>query len=267
MLIIIGERINATRKPIREALERRDAQFFIEEARKQEQAGAHFIDVNAGTDAKSEMENLPWLVEIIQDEVSVPLCFDSANEKALERALKVYKKKELIINSFTAEEAKIKALLPLAKEWNASIVGLAMGEAGIPQTGQERMKLVDRLLEAVHRYDIPEERLFIDPLVIPVGTDSTQGKVFLETLRSIKDKFPKVKTVCGLSNVSFGLPNRRLLNRTFVVLCLGFGLDAAIIDPLDRELMASIYAAEALLGIDEFCMKYLSAFREGRLNT
>ena len=266
MLIIIGERINATRKPIREALERKDVQFFVEEAKKQEQAGAHFIDVNAGTDATSEIENLPWLVEIIQDEVEVPLCFDSANEKALERALKVYKKKGLIINSFTAEEEKIKALLPLAKEWNAYIVGLAMGEGGIPQTGEERMKLVDKLLEAVHLYGIPEERLFIDPLVIPVGTDSTQGKLFLETLKSIKDKFPEVKTVCGLSNVSFGLPNRRLLNRTFAVLCLAFGLDAAIIDPLDKDLMASIYATEALLGIDEFCMRYLNAFREGKLN-
>lgn len=264
-MLIVAERINATRKPIREALQRKDETFFIQEAKKQEAAGAHFIDVNAGTEASQEIENLPWLVELIQDEVDIPLSLDSANDQALARALQVYRKKEVMINSFTTEEERIKAILPLAKDYNALVVGLAMGEGGIPQTVEDRIKLVDKLVEAVDYYKIGRDKLFVDPLVVPIGTDHHQGQVFLETVKAIKEKYNEVQTICGLSNISYGMPNRRLLNRTFLVLALGYGLDASIIDPLDQEMMSSIYAASALLGYDEFCMNYLSAYRSGKL--
>lgn len=264
-MLIVAERINATRKPIREALERKDRAFFIEEAKKQEQAGAHFIDVNAGTEAAQEVEYLPWLVECIQDEVGIPLCLDSANDEALEKALQVYRKKEIMINSFTVEEERIRAVLPRAKACNALVVGLAMGKGSIPQSVEERMELVSQLVQAVDEYGIERNRLFIDPLVVPIGTDQNQGRMFLETLKKIKETYPEVRTICGLSNVSFGMPNRRLLNRTFMALCVGYGLDAAIIDPLDADLMSILCAARALMGRDEFCMDYLSAFRSGRL--
>ena len=266
-MLIVAERINATRKSVREALQRKDEAFFIQEAKKQEAAGAHFIDVNAGTEASQEIENLPWLVELIQDEVGIPLSLDSANDQALARALRVYRKKEVMINSFTAEEERIKAILPLAKDYNALVVGLAMGEGGIPQTVEDRIKLVDKLVEAVDHYKIGRDKLFVDPLVVPIGTDHYQGKVFLETVKAVKEKYDEVQTICGLSNISYGMPNRRLLNRTFLVLALGYGLDASIIDPLDQEMMSSIYAASALLGYDEFCMNYLSAYRSGKLGS
>lgn len=265
-MLIIAERINATRKSIREALERKDKAFFVEEARKQEKAGAHFIDVNAGTEATQEVENLPWLVECIQDEIQIPLCLDSANDVALEKALQVYRKNEVMINSFTVEEERIRAVLPKAKTYNALVVGLAMGKGSIPQSVEERMKLVAQLVEAVEDYGIEKSKLFIDPLVVPIGTDQNQGRMFLETIQKIKITYPEVRTVCGLSNVSFGMPNRRLLNRAFMALCVGYGLDAAIIDPLDEELMAILFASRALMGCDEFCMDYISAFRSGRLN-
>jgi 5-methyltetrahydrofolate--homocysteine methyltransferase len=264
-VLIVAERINATRRPIREALERKDVAFLLEEAKKQEAAGAHFLDVNAGTEAEKEIENLPWLVELLQDAVSIPLCLDTANDEALARALRVYRKGEVMINSFTAEVQRIEAVLPLAQEHKAYVVGLAMGDGGIPETVADRLKLVERLVRATEDYGIPRERLFIDPLVVPIGTDQRQGRVFLETLRAVKQEFPGVRTICGLSNISFGMPNRRLLNRTFLALCIGYGLDAAIVDPLDQELMAVLFAALALTGQDEFCMNYIAAHRSGKL--
>lgn len=264
-MLIVAERINAARKPIREALERRDAAFLLEEAKKQEAAGVHFLDVNAGTEAEEEIANLPWLVELLQDAVDIPLCLDTANVKALEKALAVYKKKEVMINSFTAEPHRIEGVLPLAQSFGAYVVGLAMGDGGIPESVADRLKLVERLVRAVDDYGIPRERLFIDPLVVPIGTDQRQGRLFLETLQALKREFPDVRTICGLSNISFGMPNRRLLNRAFLALCIGYGLDAAIIDPLDRELMSVLFASLALLGKDEFCMNYIAAYRAGKL--
>ncbi len=264
-MLIIAERINATRKSIREALEKRDVEFFVQEARRQEEAGAHFIDLNAGTEATREVEDLRWLVEVVQNEVNVPLCLDSANDRALEEALKIYTKDEVMINSFTAENDRIKALLPIARDTKAQVVGLAMGGGGIPQSVEDRMQLVDVLVEAVEKYHIPQEKLLIDPLVVPVGTDQNQGKLFLETLVKIPEKYPPVRTVCGLSNISFGMPNRKLMNRAFMGLCVGYGLHAAIIDPLDRKLLSIMFASEALMGCDEFCMGYLTAFREEKL--
>lgn len=264
-MLIVAERINAARKPIREALERKDAAFLVEEAKKQEAAGAHFLDVNAGTEAEEELVNLPWLVELLQDAVSIPLCLDTANDKALEQALSVYRKPEVMINSFTAEPHRIAGVLPLASAYRAYVVGLAMGDGGIPESVADRLRLVERLVQAAEDYRIPRDRLFIDPLVVPIGTDPRQGKLVLETLKAIKEHFPGVQTICGLSNVSFGMPNRRLLNRAFLVLCAGCDLDAAILDPLDRELMSMLFAALALLGKDEFCMNYLAAYRVGKL--
>lgn len=264
-MLIVAERINATRKPIREALERKDEQFLVEEAKKQEAAGAHFLDINAGTEAKEEVENLPWLVELLQGVVEIPLCLDTANDEALVRALKVYRKKEVMINSFTAERSRIEAVLSLAKEYEAFVVGLAMGEGGIPQTSSDRLQLVEFLVRAAEEYGVPREKLLVDPLVVPIGTDQRQGQIFLETLKTIKERFPGVRTICGLSNISFGMPNRKLLNRAFLALCVGYGLDAAIIDPLDRELMSILFASEALMGRDEFCMNYITAYRQGRL--
>lgn len=263
-MLIVAERINASRKPIREALERKDAAFFVIEAQKQEKAGAHFIDINAGTEATQEIENLPWLVECIQDQIRIPLCLDSANDVALEKALQVYHKDKVMINSFTVEEERIRTILPKVKECKALVVGLAMGKGSLPQSVEERMYLVNQLVTAVQDYGIEKTNLFIDPLVVPIGTDQNQGKIFLETIKKIKEKYPKVRTICGLSNISFGMPNRRLLNRAFMALCVGYGLDAAIIDPLDEELMAILYASRTLMGFDEFCMEYISAFREGR---
>lgn len=264
-MLIVAERINATRKSVRQALEEKKADFFIQEAKKQEEAGAHFIDVNAGANPEREAEDLPWIVEVIQDKVSIPLCLDSANHEAISEALRIYKKDEVMINSFTAEEERMEAILPLAAEYGASVVGLAMGEGGITESAKDRMKLVEKLVVGVEKYNIPREKLLVDPLVVPVGTDQTQGKVFLETLANIKRDYPEVKTICGLSNVSFGLPNRRLINRAFMALCVGYGLEAVILDPTDLKLVAILLASEVLMGRDEFCVNYLAAYRRGAL--
>ncbi|MEI6157841.1 MAG: dihydropteroate synthase, partial [Atribacterota bacterium] len=164
------------------------------------------------------------------------------------------------------EESRMKAVLPIAQKYRAFVVGLAMGEGGIPQSVDDRMKLADTLVKAVDHYGVPRERLFIDPLVVPIGTDQNQGKLFLETLYAIPEKYPAVRTICGLSNISFGMPNRKLINRAFLALSVGYGLHAAIIDPLDVKLMSILYGSEALMGRDEFCMNYLTAFRSGCLN-
>ncbi|MCK4326550.1 methyltetrahydrofolate cobalamin methyltransferase [bacterium] len=264
-MLVVGERINTSRKSVLEAVKKKDAHFIQEEAARQVKAGANMIDINAGNLMEGEASSIEWLVGIVQGVVDTPLCLDSPNPQAIKAGVKLHRGKALV-NSITAEKERAKAVLPLVKEYKASVVALTMDEKGMPETSRERVKIARRLLELTRNYGIPPQDVYFDPLVRPVGSEAGQGLAVLRAIEGIMSLGEGVHTICGLSNISFGLPNRRLLNRTFLSMAIEAGLDAVILDPLDKNLMATLKAAEALLGKDEFCMKYITASREGELN-
>ena len=264
-MLIIGERINSTRPAIREAIKNRNAAFIVKEAVSQIRAGAHYIDVNCAVTSGDEVQDIDWVVSVIQSEIKdASLCIDSPNYLAIERALNVYKAKGgLIINSITGEESRIKHILPLAKKHKAKVVALTMDEKGMPATASERLAIAKRVIERVSREGFRAEDLFFDPLIRPVSVEIDQVKEFLKSIPLIKG-LNGPKTICGLSNVSFGLPHRSLINSTFLTMAIQAGLDAAILDPLDKNMLASITASQSLLGMDEYCTEYIRAFREGK---
>ncbi len=261
---IIGEKLNGTRKQVKEAILSRDAAFIQKLAADQAAAGAHWIDVNAGTAAEREPEDLVWLVETVQAAVTRPLCLDSANPAALAAALPRVKQAPLI-NSISGEAARLAGVLPLAAQARGGVIALAMDDTGIPATAEGRLAIVRRLIEATRGAGIPDEQVYVDPLVLTVGASGDAARVTLATVRAVKAEFPHVHFTSGLSNVSFGLPVRSLINRAFLTLMLEAGLDTAILDPLDRELRKAMLAAEAVLGIDRHCLNYTRAYRAGLL--
>lgn len=263
-MLIVGERINTSRKNIRPAVEKRDRDFIQQEARLQVEAGAARIDVNCGTRVKEEAEDLVWLVKTVQEAVAVPLCLDSPNPLALEKALASHKGKALV-NSITLEKERLEKILPLIKKSKSAVVALTMDDRGMPTDTATRVEIASRLLERLEGEGVKREDVYFDPLVRPLATDPDQSLKVLETIKIIMEKYPGVHTFCGLSNISFGLPLRALLNRNFLVMAMLMGLDAVMIDPLDKSMMASLKASLALLHQDQFCLEYIKAFREGKL--
>jgi len=265
-MIIVGELINGSRTPVAEALARRDATAILEIARRQVEAGADLLDVNAGTGPDREIEDLVWLIEIISGAIETPLCLDSPNREAMEAGLKKAAGRAAMINSTTAERDRLEAFSPLAEAHGCSIIGLCMDEDGVPGEARGRYRTAERLVEKLTAAKIPPEKIYLDPIVCPISVEGRAGQTALETLRLIKDGLPRVKTICGLSNISFGLPQRQLLNRQFLSIMRAAGLDAAILDPTDGRLMSGLQAAEALLGHDENCLAYIGAARQGKLS-
>jgi 5-methyltetrahydrofolate--homocysteine methyltransferase len=262
-VLIIGERLNCTRKKIREAVEKRDEEFIRQEVEKQVRAGADLLDVNGGI-AGSEVECLTWMVNVVQEHTDIPICLDSADAGALEQALPLCRKRPMI-NSITAEPERLENLLPLVKEYDAQIIALCLGVSGPPKAVDDRLELAESLISKLTEIGVAPEDILVDPCVFPVSTGPEYGRAVLTAVRKIRQKYPDVRISGGVSNVSFGLPLRKLVNETFMVMLMAQGLDAAIVDPTDTQLMANVAAAEAILGRDEFCANYLQAFRDGKL--
>ena len=264
-MVIVGEKINTSLKGITEAIKAKDKEFIQELAVRQSKQGRHYIDVNCGTLIDVEEEMLPWLVEIVQEVVDKPCCIDSPNPKALEAALKVHKGVPMI-NSITAEKSRYDDVINLVKQYDAKIVALLIDDAnGISPSDEVRTKIGIELINKMYEDGVPYENMYIDPLIQPISTDSNMGLVALNTIANIKQNFPEVHFMCGLSNISFGLPNRGLLNRTYLAMCMHAGLDGAVLDPGNRKMMGMIFAGEALLNKDRFTKKYLKAHRKGLL--
>jgi cobalamin-dependent methionine synthase I len=263
-MIIVGEKINSSRKSIAQALEERDAEFIADVAREQARAGAHYIDVNAGTYVEEEVDHLCWLVEVVQDAVGLPLCLDSPNPKALSEAIKRHEGAPMI-NSISLEKERFSALLPVVTSQACEVVALCMDETSMPRTVEERVLVGSELIRRLTGEGIPVENIYVDPLVQPVAVDIGMGLAALGAIRKIMSDFPGVKTICGLSNVSFGLPNRHLINRSFLALCMAYGLSAAILDPTDTKLMATLLTVEMLLGRDQYCQNFIKAYQQGHI--
>jgi cobalamin-dependent methionine synthase I len=262
-MLIIGERINATRKRIGMAVTQRDAEFIKEEARKQVEAGAGMLDVNGGI-AGQEAANLAWLVETVQAAVQVPLCLDSADPEALRLALPLCRQPPMI-NSITEDTERFQAVLPLVRQYGARVIALCLSSGAPPESLEDRVATALRLVAKLADGGVPVGDIYVDPCVFPIATGAHQGPAVLEAISRIRSRCPGAHTCCGVSNVSYGLPARKLLNEVFLLMLLGQGMDAAIIDPGDRGLKARILAAEALTGRDPYCLGYLSAYRSGKL--
>lgn len=261
---IIGEKINGTRKGVARAVAERDAAAIQQLATAQADAGAHWLDVNAGTSPTTEPEDLTWLVETVQSVTDVPLCLDSANPEALRRALAAVDRTPMI-NSINGEDIRLEQILPLVAEHGCEVIALALGGTKMPESVQERMDVVHLVLEHTRRAGVPDDKVYVDPLLMTVATNVQAGLTTLETIRQIRAHYPDVHLTLGLSNVSFGLPARSHVNRTFCTLAMAEGLDSAIMDPTDRQLVAAILATDLVLGRDKHCLTYTRAARKGLL--
>ena len=261
---IIGEKINGTRKLVGKAIAERDAAYIQSLAKKQVEGGAHWLDINAGTRPDREPDDLIWLINLVQEVTEVPLCLDSANPKALRRAMQEVKKTPMI-NSISGEPARLEGILPIVTEFKCPVIALCMDDKGIPSSTEGRLEVIQRVIEETRKAGVPDGNLYIDPLAMTIATNVNAGNIIFNTMRCIRQEYPDSHMACGLSNVSFGLPVRSLINRTFLVLAINAGLDAAIIDPNDRELQAAMYTTELLLGRDKHCLNYTRAYRAGKL--
>lgn len=258
--IIIGERINPSgRKRLAKSLAQGDLSLVRQEALAQVEAGAHIIDVNVSAVGVDEERVLPLAVQIVAETVEAPISIDTANYKALRAALAICPGKPLV-NSVTGEEMSQEAVLPLVKERDCAVIGLCMDEEGIPKEAKRRLEIAKKIVAAAEAYDIPSEDVIIDPLAMTVGVDHTAGVVTLEAIRLIRMNLG-VNIILGGSNISFGLPERSLINRTFLAMTIAAGLTCAIVDPLDVEIRKTIAACDLLVGRDEYAMRFLRRSR------
>ncbi|MDN5344156.1 MAG: 5-methyltetrahydrofolate--homocysteine methyltransferase [Clostridia bacterium] len=263
-MLIVGERINSSRKGIGEQLEARNAEFFRQLAIEQVANGADLVDVNCGTLVQGEEEALTWLVDVVQATVDKPLCLDSPNPKALAAALPRCKQR-VMINSITGEKDRFEGVLPLVKEYKAQIVALCIDDSGIPDDDRKRLAVATALVDKLTTNGVPLDDIFIDPLVQPLSVNQQNGLAVIKTIAGVREKLPGVHIICGLSNVSYGLPLRKLINQAFLVLALGAGLDAVILDPMDKKMISLLQATRTLLGQDAYCRAYLQAVRQGKI--
>jgi len=263
-VILIGELLNSTRKKVRAALDARDRAYIQQLARRQAEAGVDYLDLNTGALLEHEVEAMQWLVETVREVTDCKIAIDSPNADALEQGLKLAGPGTLV-NSISAESARYERILPLVLKYEAPVIALGMDDVGLPEDADRGFGVLAQLIERLERDGVPRDRIFADPLVRPAGADTSIPPIVLHVIRRVRAAFPDVHISGGISNVSHGLPARRLLNRTFLTLCIASGLDAAIIDPLDRHLMSEIAAAELLLGRDEFAMNYVTLYRSGKL--
>ena len=263
-MLIIAERINSSRKPIAQAISSRDKNYIQNEARVQDQAGADFIDVNAGTFAGAETEKLQWVIEVVQEITEKPLCIDSSDPAVIQAMIPLVKASPMI-NSITLEPDRLEGILPVVAENKAKVIALCQSGDTMAETADQKLKFAEQLVEKVTAAAIPLEDLYIDPLVYPLSINQQSAVASLEAIERIRAAFPGVHTVCGLTNVSHGLPCRKLVNRSFLIAAVTRGLDSAIMDPTEHQLLAALKTALMINAKDNYCLQFLSAYREGKL--
>jgi len=263
-MIIIGEKINGAIPSAAKAISGRDADFIRDLAVRQTESGADYLDVCAGTAPELERDTLLWLLEIVQDAVDTPICIDSPDPEVL-RDMLPHIKRPGIINSVSGEGRKCELIYPLlaGNEWK--VVALTCDDDGIPDNAERKAEIGLQLIDTAISRGISPDRIFIDPLVMSLSVVNDALISFTRAIALIHEKHPDVHFTSGLSNISFGMPKRKLINQNFLAFALQAGMDSAIMDPTDKVMYAEILAAEALLGRDKFCRAYNKAFRQGRL--
>lgn len=265
-MIIIGEKINGTIPVVKEAIEKRDAAFIAERAIKQSEAGADYIDVCASTAPELEIEVLKWLMDVVQDATDTPLCIDSPNPRVIEAVFK-YAKQPGLLNSISGEGNKCEVLLPLLEGNTWEIVGLTCDDKGIPRDVETKVEITKIMVEKAAKYGVGSERIHLDPCLLALATENESFINFTREISEIRKLYPDIHITSGLSNISFGLPGRALVNKTFMALAIQAGMDSAVMDPTNKDMMGTIFAAYALLGKDRNCRRYSKAFRAGIIGT
>jgi 5-methyltetrahydrofolate corrinoid/iron sulfur protein methyltransferase len=263
-MILIGERINGMFKDVRNAILNRDPEPIKDLAIRQTKAGARYLDINTGPTVAPEEQPavMEWLVKVAQEVSPLPCCLDSTNPDAIEAGLKVHRGKAMI-NSTTADQWKMDIYFPMAAKYGAAIIGLAMNEKGVPKDANDRIALAMELVANADAHGIPMEDLYIDPLILPVNVAQDHCPEVLEAIRQVKIlASPPPRTVLGLSNVSQRCPERSLLNRTYLVMAMTAGLDAAIVDVEDEALVDAAATANILLNREIYCDAWLKTFRQ-----
>lgn len=261
-MFIIGELINGMYQDIGRAIKEKDKTVIQKCALAQIKSGADALDVNCGPASRQPLSDIPWLVEAIQEVTDKPLALDSSKPQVIESGLKVIKNK-VIINSTTADPEKLEVLVPLAKKYQAKLIGLTISAKGIPQNKDQRLELAATIVAHCADAGFPADELYLDPIVLPVNVAQAQMKDILESIHEFKIiSQPSPKTIVGLSNVSQGTTVRSLVNRTFLTMALANGLDAAILDPLDKDLMDAAITSELILNRHIYCDSYLEAYRK-----
>jgi 5-methyltetrahydrofolate--homocysteine methyltransferase len=263
-MLVVGERVNTSRKKIDEAVEKRDADFIEADVKAQVDGGAQIIDVNAGSRLNSELDDLNWLIDVVQKAVPARLALDSSDPHCLLQTIGRVRDIPMV-NSTTAEKGRFEKMAPVIQERECDVVALCMDDRGMPKSVDQVLENAEKLVKDLEGLGVKKERIYLDPLIQAMSTETRACIMALEVMDRVFREFEGVKTICGLSNISFGLPKRHLINRTFLILAMRAGLSAAIVDPLDKKLMTALKTTSLLLGQDEYCLNYITAFREGRL--
>lgn len=263
-MIIIAEKINGSIPSVAKAIAEKDEAFLRDLAVRQSEAGATFIDVCSSVAPEVEFDTMRWMLDLVQDATDTPISVDSPNAECLVQLLP-YVKKPGLVNSVSGEGNKISTVFPAIANTKWEVMALLSDDKGIPKCAADRLRVFDHIMEEAEKYGIDPSRIHIDPLVEMLCTSEDGIAMVIEVITSIKKRYPTIHISGAVSNISFNLPARKLVNIGFVVLAMNAGMDSAIFDPLDKQLLGVIYATEALLGMDDFCMEYITAYREDRI--
>ena len=264
-MVIIGEKINGAIPFVAEAIRSRNNTAIQGLAVAQTEAGAAYLDICAGTNPELEYDTLAWLLKEVQEVSSLPICIDSPDPGIILKVLPLIRAPG-IINSVSGEGDKCEKLFPFLSQNPAwKVIVLTCDDSGIPANSGEKTRIAFQLIKKAGEYGIVPERIFIDPLVLSLSTVNDAMLQFMEAIRKIRAVYPTIRFTSGLSNISYGMPARGLVNRNFLTLALSVGMDSAIMDPTNRAMIETIFAAEALLGMDRFCQRYNKAYRAGTI--
>lgn len=261
-MIIIGEKINGSIPAVAKAIAERDAEFIRQRAKIQAEAGATYIDCCASVEEAVEVETLKWMIDCIQEVTDLPISVDSPSADVLAQVF-TYCKRPGLINSVSMEGDKVDKIFPLIADTKWEVICLLSDDSGIPKCAADRLRVFDNLMEKANQYGIAPNRMHIDPLVEMLCTSEDGIAMNEEVISTIRAQYPSIHITAAVSNISFNLPVRKLINIGFTVLAMKAGLDSAILDPTNRDLLGIVYATEALLGEDDYCMEYIGAYREG----
>jgi 5-methyltetrahydrofolate--homocysteine methyltransferase len=262
-MILIGEKLNGSIPAMKKAIAEKNEDYIRDMAKKQSEAGADFLDVCASVPEDKELEILKWLIDLVQGVTDTPICVDSPSARICAEAIGFCKKPGLI-NSVSGEGDKINLIFPAIAGTSWQCIALLSDDKGIPRTTERRLEVFDAIMEKAAAHKIPPQRLYIDPLIEMLAASEDGIVKVTDTIKEVKKRFPAIHVTGGASNISFNLPARNYINQAFMILAMNAGMDSAIMDPMNKDMMGLIFATEALLGQDEFCLEFIGAFRSGR---
>ncbi|HEX2926996.1 MAG TPA: dihydropteroate synthase [Ruminiclostridium sp.] len=259
-MIIVGEKLNSSIPKMFEKMKEKDTEAIKQIAVQQQEAGAKYLDINTAIFRDEEFEMLKYVLEVVLENTQCGIMLDSPSPSIIEKALPLISGRDIIINSVTLQD-RIKELLPIAKSYKAGVVGLPIDEEGIPKTIERRVENSLKLIELMNKEGIKNSDIYIDALAEAVAVDSEASVVTINTIAGVRKAHPDVHVICGVSNVSFGLPKRTAINSAFLTAAIFAGLDSGIVDITNEQIQSTIYTAEMIAGLDEYCMEYLGYIR------